>query len=270
MLSCAEFLHGAFPCTSMSQFSTCFTGLADAYAAARPDYPPQAFDAMLEGLPRPVHAADVGCGTGISTRQLAAAGATVIGFDPNADMLEKARATPAREGSEVSYREGTAEATGLESGSVALVLCAQAFHWFDADASLREFHRILAPGGRLALMWNMRTDGNAFTRGLNEIIDEAMTITNALRQDQRRWRASVLRESPLFHDVAQHTFDNPHRVDESSLVNRLSSASYFPRSGSERNALLERAHRLFAEHATDGAVTIAQQTELTLAMRHSG
>ena len=47
--------------------------------------------------------ADVGCGTGISTRFLAGPDVRVVGIDPNPDMLEEARrSTPA--GLEVEYR----------------------------------------------------------------------------------------------------------------------------------------------------------------------
>src|SRR5262245_51312959 len=92
-----------------------FTGLAQVYAECRPSYPTQAIDALLDGLSRPLMVADVGCGTGISTRLLAATGARVIGIDPNDDMLDQAR----RESEEkfnatIEYRQGTGEHTGLD------------------------------------------------------------------------------------------------------------------------------------------------------------
>jgi ubiquinone/menaquinone biosynthesis C-methylase UbiE len=49
---------------------------------------------------------------------------------------------------------GTAEQIPLDSASVDLVTSFQAFHWFDFDKSLKEFHRILKPSGRLALTWS--------------------------------------------------------------------------------------------------------------------
>jgi SAM-dependent methyltransferase len=41
-------------------------------------------------------------------------------------------------------------------GSPVLVTVAQAFHWFDAEAALAEFHRVLKPGGHVAAIWNLR------------------------------------------------------------------------------------------------------------------
>ncbi|MGO2312586.1 MAG: class I SAM-dependent methyltransferase, partial [Brachybacterium tyrofermentans] len=48
-----------------------------------------------------------------------------------------------------------AEATGLPDASAELVTVAQAWHWFDAEAASAEVTRLLAPGGVLALVWNM-------------------------------------------------------------------------------------------------------------------
>ena len=67
-------------------------------------------------------------------------------------MLAEARAA----GGPAEYRRGEAGATGLDDASVALVTVAQAFHWFEADAALAEFHRVLRPGGHVAAIWNLR------------------------------------------------------------------------------------------------------------------
>lgn len=52
----------------------------------------------------------------------------------------------------VEYRDATAEQTKLSEDLI--VTCFQAFHWFQPMPTLREFHRILKPSGRLALIWN--------------------------------------------------------------------------------------------------------------------
>ena len=54
-----------------------FTGLADTYASARPGYPAEAIAYILDALPSRPEVADVGCGTGISTRLLIEQGARV-------------------------------------------------------------------------------------------------------------------------------------------------------------------------------------------------
>ena len=67
--------------------------------------------------------------------------------------------------------DGSAEATGLPDGSVDVVTAAQAFHWFDRDRAKREFRRILAPGGRAALLWYERlTTGDPFLEGYERLL----------------------------------------------------------------------------------------------------
>src|SRR5262249_15013557 len=137
------------------------------YRRHRPDYPAASIDAVLEGLgaPASIVAADVGAGTGISSQLLAARGVRVLAIEPNEAM----RAAGERH-ARIEWREGTAEHTGLEAGSVSLVLSAQAFHWFRPAESLAEFHRVLAPRGRLALMWNTRDRLDPLTLGYVEAI----------------------------------------------------------------------------------------------------
>ncbi|MGA9419931.1 MAG: class I SAM-dependent methyltransferase, partial [Candidatus Cybelea sp.] len=112
---------------------------AQAYAAFRPSYPAGAIDAALDGLgdPNTLTIADVGAGTGISSRLFAERGVTVIAIEPNARMRAAAEQHP-----RVSWRDGTAERTNLPSGSVDAVVACQAFHWFVPNEAFGEFRRI--------------------------------------------------------------------------------------------------------------------------------
>jgi SAM-dependent methyltransferase len=135
-----------------------FTGLAGDYAKFRPGYAPQVATALLGLLqrePRVVDAADVGAGTGIWSRMLAARGLhSVVAVEPNDDMRGQGVETSAKSG--ISWRKGSAEATGLADGSVDLVSMASSFHWADFDKACDEFHRILRPGGIFVALWNPR------------------------------------------------------------------------------------------------------------------
>ncbi len=126
-----------------------FADRASDYARFRPSYPAEAIDAALAGMPiaSGLVAADIGAGTGISSRLFAERGVRVLAVEPNAAMRESAEP---HEG--VTFVDGTAEATGLESASVDLVICAQAFHWFRPVEALAEFRRIVKPGGRLVTL----------------------------------------------------------------------------------------------------------------------
>lgn len=135
-----------------------FTGLAHNYARYRPGYAPQVLTAILSYVGRAtssIDAADVGAGTGIWTRMLAAQGLhSVIAVEPNDDMLKHGLETSSDAG--IVWLTGTAEATGLPKGSIDLVTMASSLHWADFDHACAEFHRILRPGGAFAALWNPR------------------------------------------------------------------------------------------------------------------
>jgi len=62
-------------------------------------------------------------------------------------MLARARARS----SEVQWRKAPAEHLPFEDGVLDAVVTTSAFHFFDQPAALREFHRVLAPGGLAAV-----------------------------------------------------------------------------------------------------------------------
>lgn len=100
---------------------------------------------------------EVGCGTGnlLVTAAAAAPGATVVGLDPDAAALDRARAKAARKGLPVRVEEGFADELPHADGSVDRVLSAFMFHHLPQDgkvAMLREVRRVLAPGGQLLLL----------------------------------------------------------------------------------------------------------------------
>jgi ubiquinone/menaquinone biosynthesis C-methylase UbiE len=135
-----------------------FTGLAGDYARFRPGYAPHVATAILSYVGRDaasVDAADIGAGTGIWTRMLAARGLhTVVAVEPNDDM--RGQGIESSHGTSIVWRKGSAEATGLPDGSAHLVSMASSLHWADFDKACDEFHRILRPGGVFVALWNPR------------------------------------------------------------------------------------------------------------------
>jgi ubiquinone/menaquinone biosynthesis C-methylase UbiE len=62
-------------------------------------------------------------------------------------MLAQARARSDR----VQWLRGPAEQLPFDDGALDAVVTTSAFHFFDQPAALREFHRVLAPGGLAAV-----------------------------------------------------------------------------------------------------------------------
>jgi ubiquinone/menaquinone biosynthesis C-methylase UbiE len=95
---------------------------------------------------------DVGCGPGSAARAAARRGAQVTGIDPASVMLRLARWLTLG-GTEISWREGSAEALPLADGSATVLWSiATVHHWRDLDAGLAEARRVLVSGGRLLVI----------------------------------------------------------------------------------------------------------------------
>lgn len=93
--------------------------------------------------------ADIGCGTGILADRIArdVKPDEVYGVDLSAGMLVQA----AQRSSVVRWLTAPAEKLPFDDGSLDAVLSTSAFHWFNQPAALREFHRVLSPGGFAAV-----------------------------------------------------------------------------------------------------------------------
>jgi ubiquinone/menaquinone biosynthesis C-methylase UbiE len=126
-----------------------------------------------------VDAADVGAGTGIWTRLLASRGwRSVVAVEPNDDMRQQGIATSRDTG--ITWRKGSAEATGLPDGSADLLSMASSFHWADFDRACAEFHRVLRPGGVFTALWNPRLIE------VNPVLVEIEAEITRLKPDVRR------------------------------------------------------------------------------------
>lgn len=243
-----------------------FTGLAEGYAKYRPSYPAAALDFIMTHCELGPHSllVDVGCGTGISSRLFAERGVRVIGIDPNDEMRRQAETNAGRRGeSAPRYRNGRAEETGLPDASADVVLAAQAFHWFGPEPTLREFRRILKPGGWVILMWNERDEIDRCTVDFGRVIRSA---PDAAAVELPRGRAGeALLQSPLFVDAARHVFRNEQALDEDGLLGRAFSASYAPREPEQVRTFTAALRDVFARWQRGGIVTVRYETSVYLA-----
>lgn len=131
-----------------------FTGRAADYAQFRERYEPELVLPVLRewfGLMPDWRVADVGAGTGMAGDLFRANGNPVIAIEPNAEMRSLCSSLHVADPL-FTVVEGSAEATGLPRASVDMIAVGRALHWFDVDAALREFRRILKPGGWVAIL----------------------------------------------------------------------------------------------------------------------
>jgi SAM-dependent methyltransferase len=236
-----------------------FSDRAADYVKYRPSYPADAIDIILEVLNTnsQLIAADIGAGTGISSRLLAESGVEVIAIEPNAAMREAAASH-----SLVEFREGTAEITNLPDKSVDLVTCFQAFHWFNSEPSLSEFHRILKPSGRLAVVWNNRDKEDPLTAEYSRIVREA---SNNHPAESRMQSVEPLLETPHFFNLREYTFVYRQELDLAGLIGRAMSVSYLPREGPTSEQVIADLQELYQRFRnSEGFVYMVYRTSIYL------
>ena len=231
------------------------------YVRYRPDYPQAMLDWLQNehGVNPHWWVADIGAGTGISSKLFLDGGYRVIAVEPNEPMRAAAEQWL---GDNERFRiiDGRATATGLDDASVDLITVAQAFHWFDQEAARREFQRILRPNGLVAIIWNSRRlVGTPFLEGYEALLKQYGTDCTSVAErygdelQMRRWFGEGYR--------GMGRFDHGQKLDFEALRGRLMSSSYAPRAGHpSHEPMMQALRELFERGAIDGHISFDYDT----------
>lgn len=221
-----------------------FGAAADEYERSRPDYPPQALDLLVTelGIAAGRRLLELGAGTGKLTRLLRPTGADIVAVEP----VESMRRRFTEEVPGVSVIAATAEMLPVGDATFDDAVAAQAFHWFDGRRTLAELHRVLRPGGRLGLMWNLRDEAVAWVAALTEIIDPyERSAPHAKTEEWRR----AFDETDLFEELRHRPFRHGQQLDAEGLVTRIASVSFIAHlPEAERGEVLDQVRRLAETH----------------------
>jgi SAM-dependent methyltransferase len=159
---------------------------------------------------------------------------------------------------------GTAEAIDLGDESVDAVTVAQAFHWFDGPAAFAEFHRVLRPGGRVALLWNARDRTVPWVNEVWSIMDRVEKRAPWRNHDE--WRESAFAratgsefDNPWFTDLHEATFHHEQLLSPADVVERVRSVSHVAvLPPDQREAVLDEVRTLLRDDpATAGRDELA-------------
>ena len=215
-----------------------FGARADDYDRYRPGYTP-AIAQWLIGDPPPdtsLRVLDLAAGTGQLGRTLLTLGHDVVAVEPDPEM----RARAARRLGDKRVFAGTAESIPLSDASVDAVVVGTAWHWFDRQLAPPEIARVLKPGGRLGVAWNLRDDRVPWVSAFDELVDG---------QDRVMRAAEVRFESPEPWFGPADSADLPHAITiaPNDLVGLASSFSYVALRP-DVNAVLESVRELVATH----------------------
>jgi SAM-dependent methyltransferase len=242
----------------MTEHREKFSGKAAEYERYRERYDPEIVLPLLRewcGLTPDWTIADFGAGTGMLSDVFLANGNRVIAIEPNAEMRHACERL--HEGVvNLQLVDGTAEATGLADSSVDMVAAGRAMHWFDAEASLREFRRVLKPGGWVAVIAAGR---HLFGREENEAYEEYMKPYS--RREEGKFGSFEIyhRLSEVFAGGEFHHAEIPGemQVDWDQLRGLTLSFSYSPLPGDPRFEEYESGLRkYFEKYQQEGKITL--------------
>ena len=255
-----------------------FTGLENRYQKYRPTYPSQIIDSLhtvVESgrndswgdVPTLI---DVGAGTGILTRQLRdrfGTGFRYIAVEPGDAMRRRAEADTASS-LQIEYVAGTAEAVPVEARSAALVIAAQAAHWFDRPRFYAEAARILVPGGTLALLYNVRDwRRNALLTAYEDFLEShSRTYVRAWRESKAGsdGTGSVvlgfsifdreLQALDEFHDFTSPSVEWQRAISADEFIGMCLSSVQFKRAirGEEEQFGVKLLRQMIASHCKTG------------------
>jgi SAM-dependent methyltransferase len=183
-----------------------------------------------------VQVLDVACGSGVLARQAAArAGASgrVAGVDPAPGMIAAARkVAPA-----IDWRLGSAEALPFDDGAFDCVVSQFGMMFFpDKAKAAREMHRVLKPGGRLAVaVWNEVAENHAYG-DIIAVLDEQVGTAagDALRLPYSMGdpdEAAGLFAAAGFSDIAVDTREEPARFPSSRTMVEAELRGWLPLFG---------------------------------------
>jgi len=141
-----------------------FGAVAEDYERYRPRYPQALIDRIVTR--RGLRVLDVGAGTGISSAQLAAAGAEVLAVEPYDRMADICVAKG------IAVERDRFEPWDDAGRRFDAVVFGQSFHWVAPDPALPKIASILSPGGSLVLMWNRVVPVQPSRAELDRIYDD--------------------------------------------------------------------------------------------------
>ena len=186
-----------------------FGTVAASYDRGRPSYPAEALTWALGE--KPLRVLELGAGTGKLTEVLVELGHEVFATEPDEQMLDVLSAKLP----DVRATLGSAEQIPVGDQTYDAVIVGQAFHWFDREAALREIARVLAPKGRLVVLWNERDNRIPWVRKLSAQIASQRGDVDP---------TPAIDESAMFSAVEEHQFRfwqviNQHTIQDLVLSN---------------------------------------------------
>lgn len=239
-----------------------FTDRVENYIKYRPDYPREIISFLQNesDFTSQLIVADIGSGTGISTKLFLENGNRVKAVEPN-DAMRKAAEEYLRDYPGFVSIAGTAENTELAGNSIDVIVAGQAFHWFDPAETKKEFQRIGKASALVILIWNERQAISPFGQAYEELLLQYATDYNKV--GHRNISDDRIAAFYQPHSYQCKIFYNEQRLDFNGLKGRLLSSSYVPNVGhpSYENMITD-LQELYEKFGEAGNIRLEYETKV--------
>jgi SAM-dependent methyltransferase len=241
-----------------------FGGEAERYERARPSYPAELVERLLEGSPRTV--LDVGCGTGKAARLFVERGCTVLGVEPDEQMAAIARF----HGLEVELARF--EQWQPRGRVFDLVVSGQAWHWLERERAVERVAAVLVSGGRFAAFWNLPRLGDDLQAEVDRVYAECLPdgkpqhVARAEYTAARAADLAALEASAAFRDAELWTFSREERYTRDAFLDlQRTHSNNIVLPAEQRERLLEALGAVLDAHGD--AATLLLRVEAVTAVR---
>ena len=227
--------------------TTRFGNLREAYAKGRRRYPSECIDYIASLARKGTRVLDLGCGTGIATRQLVTANLDVVGADSDEEMLEKARE---HKKPKIIYIVGRADNLPFDDNSFGMITAFGAFHWFCDKSSIAGIKKALRPEGTFVAI--NKNDNDRFRRAYRTILREFAEIPPSVK---RGYNPRLILQRSDFYGVTRKVFPVKEifSIDEAiTHVQSRGNWNHIPRKS--YSEAIQKLRDGFERLATDGKI----------------
>lgn len=204
---------------------------------------------------------ELGAGTGLGTRTIAALGHAVTAVDTAEEMLSVLRKVreelPPGVAARIAAASGSAEDIPLENRSVDAIVCLQAWHWVDPERATAECDRVLRQGGMMGLAWHTWDRTSEWVKALTAIVEP-----DGIPSDQTRTVPGEFGRRGTF-DRKDFAFNYELSVDQ--LVRLASSWAFVTQRPDQRGVLAQV--RSLGEQAASSDTGLLRFPHITVGFR---